>query len=66
MSNLDIVRHREWSDLGPDHGNEFCLGGGGEGGAVIHGDKAVESFPLHCVGHRHHSCLGNILVLNQD
>ena len=66
MSYLDIVRHCKWSDLSPDHGNEFGLGGGGEGGAIIHGDKAVEGFPLHWVGHGHHSCLSNILVLNQN
>ena len=65
MSYLDIVRHRKRSNLSPDHGNEFRLGGGGEGGAVVHGDKAVESFPLHWVWHWHHSCLSNILVLNQ-
>ena len=64
-SNLDIVRHRERSNLGPYQCNEFCLGGGREGGAIIHGDKAVESLPLHRVGNWNHSSLSNILVFNQ-
>ena len=66
MSNLDIVRHCKWSNLGSDHSDEFGLGGGGEGGAIIHGDKAVEGFPFHWVGHGHHCCLSNVLVLNQN